>query len=243
MSGIGTNGNDYLELENIVPWGRSLNEYKAMFSLTDIDLKKKILGCGDGPACFNAELTKLGGHVVSVDPIYEFDSTQIRSRIEQVYPQIMSQMLKNSGDYIWDTMTSVEELGNIRMRSMEEFLSDYDIATSSERYVNASLPILPFDKHEFDLALCSHYLFLYSSLVDQVQHFSSMMELCRVAKEVRVYPLLSLEGAESKHLQPIMDKLSSNDIEVSLQPVTYQFQKGATKMLVAKNPDSARISK
>ncbi|MCZ6555492.1 MAG: SAM-dependent methyltransferase, partial [Candidatus Dadabacteria bacterium] len=33
-----------VELENVVPLGRSLKEYKLMFDLTDNDLDKKILG-------------------------------------------------------------------------------------------------------------------------------------------------------------------------------------------------------
>jgi hypothetical protein len=48
-----------MELSKVVPWGRTFKEYKKMFSLSESDLKKTILGCGDGPACFNAELTKL----------------------------------------------------------------------------------------------------------------------------------------------------------------------------------------
>lgn len=51
-------------LKNIVPW-RSFDEYVAMFALTDEDLRKNILGCGDGPADFNAEITKRGGKIVS----------------------------------------------------------------------------------------------------------------------------------------------------------------------------------
>lgn len=41
-------------LENIVPWGRSLDEYISMFQLSGKDLDAKILGCADGPASFNA---------------------------------------------------------------------------------------------------------------------------------------------------------------------------------------------
>jgi len=55
-----------MELEGIVPWGRSFNEYQVMFALSATDLQKSILGCGDGPACFNAQLTKAGGHIISI---------------------------------------------------------------------------------------------------------------------------------------------------------------------------------
>ena len=44
-------------LENVVPWGRSYDEYVSMFDLTEVDLGLRLLGCGDGPAGFNAALT------------------------------------------------------------------------------------------------------------------------------------------------------------------------------------------
>ena len=49
-----------MKLEQVVPWGRSLAEYRAMFALSEADLQRRILGCGDGPASFNAEMTAAG---------------------------------------------------------------------------------------------------------------------------------------------------------------------------------------
>ncbi len=54
-----------MKLNEVVPWGRSLLEYKLMFNLSEVDLNSKILGCGDGPASFNAEMTALKYDVVS----------------------------------------------------------------------------------------------------------------------------------------------------------------------------------
>lgn len=224
-----------MELQNVVPWGRSLAEYQKMFSLSEMDLKKCILGCGDGPASFNAEVTELGGHVVSVDPIYQFSSEQIHSRIESVFPQILEQVSKNQHDYVWNNIRNPEELGRVRMSAMKKFLGDYENHQASIRYINASLPTLPFEDAEFDLALCSHYLFLYSEHINQEQHILSVKELCRVAKEVRIYPLLSIgNNAESLHLRPVLEALEAIGINVALVPVDYEFQKGATKMLAAK---------
>lgn len=224
-----------MELTSVVPWGRSFSEYQAMFSLSETDLTKKIIGCGDGPASFNTELTKAGGNVISVDPVYQFNSQQIRSRIEQIYPEVMSQVIKNSDNFIWKTITTIDELGRIRMAAMENFLNDYEQGKEAGRYIDASLPILPFKEAEFDLALCSHFLFLYSEQVDQSQHVLAMTELCRVANEVRVYPLLALDGSRSTHLGPVINHLKESGFDVSLQTVKYQFQKGATQMLVVKN--------
>jgi len=121
------------------------------------------------------------------------------------------------------------------MKAMSKFLSDFDTGCRQGRYVPASLPSLPFPDTVFDLALCSHYLFLYSDHVDEAAHLASMRELCRVASEVRVFPVISLDGETSKHLDPVMKALSEEGVDVSLQPVSYRFQKGATEMLVAKS--------
>ncbi len=224
-----------LELSEVVPWGRTLIEYMDIFSLSDADLKKSILGCGDGPACFNAELSKKGGNIISADPIYQLNSEQIRGRIDEVFPQVMDQVLRNKVDYVWKNITDAETLGKSRMTAMQAFLSDYELGKKSGRYINASLPKLPFKDTEFDLALCPHYLFLYSEHVNQKEHILSMKELCRVAKEVRVYPLLSISNNEkSPYLNSVIIELRNSGLDVSLVPVEYEFQKGATEMLVVK---------
>jgi len=224
-----------VELKNIVPWGRSYKEYQEIFTLTAVDLKKSILGCGDGPASFNAELTKRGGNVISIDPTYQFSARELQSRIAQVYDEIMHQMTINREKYIWESIPSVEAQGKIRMNAMNEFIVDYEAGRVSGRYIPESLPSLSFKDKLFDLALCSHYLFLYSEHVNLEQHIVSIKELCRVAKEVRIYPLLSLDGEESTHLNEVISALSEMGLTSSQVGVGYQFQKGATQMLVVKS--------
>lgn len=223
-----------MKLANVVPWGRSLAEYQAMFGLSGEDLNKRILGCGDGPASFNAEATKQGSQIVSCDPVYRFGAKEIGRRIDEAYPDIMAKMEQGADNYIWNSLGSVAELGRVRMQAMKEFLSDFDNGYRQGRYIPASLPSLPFSETAFDLALCSHYLFLYSDHLDEVTHLAAMRELCRVASEVRIFPVISLDGEVSKHLDSVMATLSTDGIDVSLQPVSYRFQKGATEMLVAK---------
>lgn len=79
-----------MKLEEVVPWGRSLTEYQLMFDLSERDLNSKILGCGDGPASFNAEMTKLGHSVLSIDPIYQFSAEQIEKRVRATYEPVIS---------------------------------------------------------------------------------------------------------------------------------------------------------
>jgi len=40
-------------LDNVVPWGRTRDEYLKMFSLSENNLSKKIASFGDGPASFS----------------------------------------------------------------------------------------------------------------------------------------------------------------------------------------------
>ncbi|WP_298770786.1 hypothetical protein [uncultured Shewanella sp.] len=224
-----------MELKNTVPWGRSFEEYKEIFSLTENDLLKYILGCGDGPASFNADLTSKGGKVVSIDPTYRFNVDQFKSRIEAVYNEIMPQMEIYKDKYIWESIFSVEELGKIRISAMEKFMVDYEKGKNEGRYKEASLPNLDFQDGQFDLALCSHYLFLYSEQVDLEEHINSLIELCRVAKEVRVYPLITLNGEISPHLNKVILELKRIGKTTYLSDVNYKFQKGATQMLVVKS--------
>lgn len=77
------------KLDSVVPWGRNLEEYKLMFGLDDNDMSKKIAGFGDGPACFNYEMSNAGGHVISFDSIYQFFKDKIEEHIEAVRVTVM----------------------------------------------------------------------------------------------------------------------------------------------------------
>ena len=224
-----------MDLKKIVPWGRSFNEYQKMFALSDIDLRKRILGCGDGPASFNAELTALGGKVISVDPTYQFDAASLKTRIDDAYDEVMPQALKNRNDYVWGSIPSVDALGKMRMDAMNKFIDDFEIGKEAGRYKCESLPKLSFEDKQFDLALCSHYLFLYSDHVGLAEHLASVKELCRVAIETRIYPLVTLKGKISPHLDPVITELNTLGLSAALVPVEYQFQRGAAQMLVVKS--------
>jgi hypothetical protein len=218
-------------LEQVVPWGRSFDEYRRMFALTEADLRLSILGCGDGPASFNAEATRRGVSVISCDPIYRWDGPLLRERIDATYQQIIDQTRQNAHEFVWDSIRSVEELGAVRMTAMQSFLDDYGSRRTSGRYVAAELPTLPFADDSFDLALCSHFLFLYSSHLSEAFHRSDILEMCRVAREVRVFPLLALGGERSPYVDAVADDLRSSGHDVSIQEVPYEFQKGGKEMM------------
>ena len=221
-------------LDEVVPWGRNLAEYRAMFDLNEGNLAGRILGCADGPASFNAELTSRGGRVVSADPLYSVRAEEIRARIGETSVEVLAQTRRNRDRFIWSHITSIDALGRTRLAAMECFLSDYDAGRYAGRYVPAALPALPFADRSFDLALCSHFLFLYSALLDIDFHHAAIRELCRAADEVRIFPLLDLSGEISPHLAPLTEMLRSDGYAVSVRLVDYEFQKGGNRMMCVR---------
>lgn len=116
-----------MTLQEIVPWGRTLEEYVRMFALTQNDLTSKILGVGDGPASFNAELTAMSGQVISIDPVYAFSPQEIEQRVQQTYPTIVDQIRLTADGYRWNQFNDADELGQYRLTAMKRFLSDYPL--------------------------------------------------------------------------------------------------------------------
>jgi len=168
---------------------------------------------------------------VSVDPVYQFSAEEIRSRIDETYEKIMEQTRRNMDEFVWQHIPSIEELGRTRMAAMDAFLADYPTGLAEGRYVNADLPSLPFEDGAFDIALCSHFLFLYSERLSADFHVQSIKELCRVTAESRVFPLLELGSRKSRHLESICNRLGADDYAVSIEKVPYEFQQSGNEMM------------
>ncbi len=227
-----------MKLEDVVPWGRSKDEYTKMFGLTPRDLDANILDCAGGPSSFNAEMTREGYRVVSCDPVYRFSAGEISGRIEDVFGPIIDSVRANEKGFSWREMGSPEHLEEVRRSAMELFREDFPRGLSEGRYVEGGLPTLPFADGTFDLALCSHFLFTYSAQLSEEFHLASMLEMCRVAKETRVFALLASsvhavggEGKTSPHLEPVMYELKERGYEALVEKVPYEFQKGGDEML------------
>ena len=218
-------------LESVAPLGRSYDEYVRMFSLSASDLSGRILGCADGLASFNAVHTGRGGRVVSIDPLYDFPAPVISARTDETFPETMRQMKLNASEFLWDRIGTVEDLAALRMRAMTTFLEDYPQGKSEGRYLAGGLPNLPFSDMAFDLALCSHFLFLYSEQFSRSFHVRSIRELCRVAAEVRIFPLLELGSRTSRHLEATVNDLREMGYRCSIELVPYEFQRGGNSML------------
>ena len=169
--------------KNIVPWGRSFDEYLDMFNLSEEDLTRDIVGVGDGPASFNVRMFQRGTPIVSVDPIYRCSEAELRQRIQETYEDVIAQARLNQDKFVWTKFSSVDELAEIRMQAMDEFCRDFESGKQQERYIDASLPNLPFPDKRFDLVLSSHFLFLYSANLNLTARIASQTE-------VRIFPIV-----------------------------------------------------
>jgi hypothetical protein len=227
-----------IQYKEVVPWGRNLDEYSRMFGLTkdDLgfgltkdDLGLDILGCGDGPASFNIEWSGLGGHVTSVDPLYYFDHATIEKRIAETYEDVLAQTRAHQQNFVWDSISSPDELGRIRMEAMRCFLDSYEAGKADEKYIPGELPVLSFDDQSFDLALSSHFLFLYTDNLTFDFHVAAIREMLRVAKEVRIFPLLDVNAQESRYLAGVLEEFQEYHPEI--YTMNYEFQRGGNKML------------
>ena len=223
-----------LQLTEAVPWGRLASEYVRMFALTPEDLDRRILDCGGGPSSFTAELTAQGKRVVSYDPLYQFTGEEIQQRIDEIYPRMTALTTANRDNFLWHEYGSPAQLGEMRMRAMRLFLDDYAAGRTQGRYLVGELPELPAPPGQFDLALCSHFLFTYSEQFTEQFHLAALRNMLDAAREVRVFPILTaFTGQPSPHLPGVMDCLGRMGYAVEIRPVEYEFQKGGNQMLVA----------
>lgn len=221
----------HYQLDGVVPWGRSLDEYQRIFALTDDDLCKRIIGVGDGPASFNAEMAEQGYRVTSVDPLYQFARGRIAQRIDEVYSDVVDQLWPLRNNYVWTEFGDPDGLGRYRRHTMARFLDDYEVGLADGRYVVGELPVLDFADGAFDIALCSHFLFLYSEQLTVDFHIAAVAELCRIASEVRIFPITELDCSRSRHVEAVQEAMAAQGYRAEIVPVNYEFQKGSDKML------------
>jgi hypothetical protein len=205
-----------------------------MFALSDDDLAGRILGCGDGPAGFNAEATARGHSVTSCDPIYAFSAAEIERRVQDCYGDVIGQVRRQPEGFVWDYFRDPDHLGECRLAAMRRFLADFEAGKAEGRYVAAALPALPFGDGRFDLALVSHLLFLYSERLDFDFHRAAVEELLRVAGEVRIFPLLGLDRTPSPYVGPILAHCAEGGVGAEVRGVPYEFQRGGNQMLRIK---------
>ena len=144
---------------------------------------------------------------------------------------MLTELQQNADDFVWNYIRSPQDLGERRRAAMQLFTEDYDLGKEQDRYQAQSLPQLSFDDAEFDIALSSHFLVLYSDHLSLEFHRQSIREMLRVAKEVRIFPLLKIGGQPSQHVDVLAAELRSDEYSVECHKVNYEFQRGGDTMM------------
>ena len=169
---------------------------------------------------------------MSCDPVYHFSRKQIQQRIDATYPIIVETLHKTHDQFVWNPIKTPEDLGQKRLATMATFIADYPQGLAEKRYRTDALPALNFPDRPFDLALSAHLLFTYSAQFDTDFHLAAILELLRVAPEVRIFPLLeNFTNQRSPHLEPVLQALGDRGHHASIERVPYEFQIGGNEML------------
>ena len=223
----------HLGLTGVTPWGRRAHEYLALFGLRADQLPGTGLDCGAGPSSFTAEMTRAGVDVRAVDPGYRLEIPAMRRLLTNAEHQIGEALATERDRFVWDFYGDIDGLLTARRQAADRFFCDYRQGRVTGRYICGELPRLPFSTSRFDLALCSHLLFLYSRELDLEFHLSALSELTRVAAEVRVFPMISLDGTPSPHVDACRQFLERRNVRVAIEPVPFEFQRGADHVVHA----------
>jgi hypothetical protein len=134
-------------------------------------------------------------------------------RIDAMYEEVVSQTRQNQAKFVWNNIQSPDEPGKIRMAAMQTFLRDYEQGKAEGRYIVGTLPNLPFERASFDLALCSHFLFLYSDELSLTFHQQSIDAMCAVAREARIFPLLTCNAGAVATCRTAAGKINSSQLQ------------------------------
>ncbi|EKD76876.1 MAG: putative cytosolic protein [uncultured bacterium] len=208
-------------------WVCNLTDYVAMYDLSKSDLQKSIVDFPAGISSVNVEANAEGAHIISVDPFYNLTPEKMFIHAEAILQENIAYLNKTKGRLKEETM--LDHVIHLWKNSERNFLADYEKGKSEKRYQYAALPKLPFSFHQFELALCTDFLFHHALSSDDIVRV--FQALSHVALEVRFYPLLNHSGKMTDELGPFLLWLQKNNFGTEVRQVPYEIQKGGNAML------------
>jgi hypothetical protein len=170
----------------------NIAEYEVLFNLAPTDLTKKIVDFPAGLNSFTAEMVSKNLQVVACDPLYASDEIEKFSAV----------ILKNV--VLPD-----------RISILKQFYVDFTKEAGGHYYVSGNLPNLPFANHQFDLMLSSFFFFSPESTAESC--WDNLVEMLRVATEIRIYPLQN----STELLGPLMLKLQAASFGVEVRSIIF----------------------
>lgn len=218
-------------MRKLVLWGHDLDEYREMFELSDAQLSAKLLELGSGPTAVNGQLTQLGGHITSCDQLFSKDINELKKHVNDEFNFMMEEIRQDQSMFNWDAYGSIDNFFAKRRQGIESFFCDYNQDLEQKRYQAITDDQLPFDDFQFDLAFCSHYLFANIDNQDVEHHVNVIKEMCRVAQEARIFPLIDRFTNVSELLGPVLLQLQQANFGVEVKQVNYSLQEKGNAML------------
>ncbi len=213
-----------------VLWGHHVDEYCDMFDLLTSDLNRRILEYGCGPSAINVELHNIAHPIISCDPFFDLSRTALEIKVNDFFEARVNELKTQHERYDYERYGGLDEFIAYRRDGINTFLNDYEQGKQEERYRPIRGEHLPFTEFSFDLALSSHYLFVDPDAQNIDFHLNIIQELCRVAKEVRIYPL-DQDGKLSTLLGPVLLKLQQANYGVEVRQAKYAIQRSGHAML------------
>lgn len=215
-----------------VLWGNTLTDYQQMFDMEFSTFKGRLLEFASGPSGVNAKLTEQGVSVVSYDQRFKLPAPGLRDITEQDFEQALKSVQQNSQHYQWQTYASPMVLAESRRAGIERFFDDYTQGVVDKRYLAGDewMP-LPFADFNFDLVISAHFFLQESDCYSLDWQVQMIVELCRVGRELRIFPLVNERGETATMLGPLMQALQQRQIGVEIREVNYHFVPNDNAML------------
>ena len=218
-------------MRKLVLWGYDVDEYEKMFDLSAPTKATTWLEYGCGPSAVNAQCHEKGMSVVSCDPMFVLDKATLSTKVSLVFEDMLTELMNHQEKFDLEPYANLDALVARRRAGMAKFFADYDQGLSEKRYLPITSHTLPFDDFSFDMALSSHYLFADLPGQDVAFHLQAIRELARVAKEVRIAPLIDRYGQTSSILGPVLLGLQQEGYGVEVRDVNYSLQQKSNAML------------
>lgn len=227
----------YFQTDDVILLGRTFDEYARMFRLDDELLRSaRILDAASGVSSFCAEANARGYRVTASDRIYSLSANEIEQRCRRDLENSLGQLTPIAQNYVWQYFPDLDTLRAAREQAYRAFLPDYR-RYGQERYIPTSYPNSAFADDQFDLALVSHFLFLYDEQLDYDFHRQTLLELLRITtREVRLFPLVNLRTERAAALTQLLDDPVFAPYRISIEPVDYEFIRNSAEMLVVAHP-------
>lgn len=223
----------WLDIDRIAFFGRTYDEYRKIFDLSESDLGSgPVLDCPAGASSFTAEAHKKGLDVTACDILYNISADELLKRCRNDMQHVFERFDEAAHLYVWNYYKNKNDVMNLRAKAIEMFIDDFSDKNQQERYIHAELPHLPFEDEAFSLVLSGHFLFLYGDRLDIEFHKACLRELVRVScGEVRIYPLQGLDAKPYPFMADILNFLRREGIRTEIVEGPFEFQRGSNKMM------------